>query len=416
MAVKVKGENGALAPLPSFSDLSKGRNMALLPWYDCEFLSLAEQYGGIYNAHAHLDRAHTLEDVFLRHYNTTPLEASSLPLSVKQELVGELHVGLAYTEENLRERLSRVIDIQVALGVTRIDTNIDATPDLPEGGLLAIRVALEVKEAMEKKHADRHLKIRIAPTPIFGFKPDHKYKRTRWEVFAEACKQCDYISLLPEKDDFARGSNEDRKLDFKNHIRRGLELACDLGKEVQFHLDQMNIPGERGTERLLEVLEVLDQPVVRGSAEPTVWVIHMISPSKYPEDQYARLADNLLKHRVGVIVCPTAALSMRQLRPVKAATYNSIARLNELIKKRVPIRLGTDNIADAFVPQGDGDMLTEIKVGGVGVRLNPPVVWAKLAAGHSLNNADINTVGRYLYQDRLAWAGHADKDWRPAVE
>ena len=38
----------------------------------------------------------------------------------------------------------------------------------------------------------------------------------------------------------------------------------------------------------------------------------------------------------------------------------SIARVAELIKAKVPLRIGTDNISDVFVPQGDGDMLTEI--------------------------------------------------------
>ncbi|MFZ2887299.1 MAG: hypothetical protein WA021_05780, partial [Minisyncoccia bacterium] len=251
----------AKAPL---NDISLGRNMALLPWYDREFLRLALEYGGIYNAHTHLDRAHTLEDVFLRHYNTTPLEASSLSLSVKQELVGELHLGPAYIEDNLFTRICHVIRIQVALGVTRIDTNIDATPDLGPDGLRAIRVALRVKVAMEKEFEHLNFKMRIAPTPIFGFKPDSKYKRSRWEVFEEACGKCDYISGLPEKDDFPKGSNEDKKLDFKNSIRRVIELGCKLKKEVQLHLDQMNIPGERGTERLLEALEVLDMPEVPG--------------------------------------------------------------------------------------------------------------------------------------------------------
>ena len=166
------------------------RNLELLPWYDREFLRLTEIFGGIYNAHAHLDRAYTLEDRFLRHIGTTPLEASNLPLSVKQSLVGDLHKGEAYTEESLRERLRYALDRQIAYGVTRIDTNIDATPDLPENGLLAIRVAREVK----KEYADR-ITMRIAPTPIFGFKPDEKFNCSRWEVFKEAAKMLSLIHI-----------------------------------------------------------------------------------------------------------------------------------------------------------------------------------------------------------------------------
>jgi hypothetical protein len=52
--------------------------------YDNVLLQDVLKYGGFYNAHAHLDRADTLGDEYLRHINTTPLKPSSLPLSVKQ--------------------------------------------------------------------------------------------------------------------------------------------------------------------------------------------------------------------------------------------------------------------------------------------------------------------------------------------
>jgi cytosine/adenosine deaminase-related metal-dependent hydrolase len=385
------------------------RNIQILPWWDGEILRLVAEHGGFYNAHGHFDRAHTLQDHFLRHIGTTPLEASSLPLAVKQNLVGDLHLGVGYTEDNLRERMSHAIEMQIAFGVTRIDTNIDATPDLPEDGLLAIRVALELKE----KYSDR-VKIRIAPTPIFGFKEGTR----RWEVFVEAARRCDYLSLLPEKDDYdeTRPSKKDGRVGFKRHIRMGVELACELSKEVQFHLDQMNIPGERGTERLLETLEVIDQPLAEeGSGQPMVWVIHMISPSAYSEERFARLVDKLLQYNVGIIVCPSAALSMRQLRSLDGPIHNSIARVLELIKRKVPIRLGTDNIADVFVPASDGDMLTEIKMGAQATRVYNPSIWAKLASGSPLNNVDINMVGRVLHEDRKACWAH-NSDWQPAVE
>lgn len=399
---------GLSAPL---NDISLGRNMALLPWHDQEILRRVKEYGGFYNAHAHLDRAYTLEDVFLRHTDTTPLDASNLPLPVKQDLVGYLHKGVAYTEENLRSRLMRALDLQIAYGVTRIDTNIDATPDLPERGLLAIRVAKEVQKEYEGR-----IHMRIAPTPIFGFKKDPSDTRDRWELFQEAAEMCDYLSLLPEKDDFASPKEHDGRVGFKHHLRMGIELAARLKKEVQFHVDQMNVPGERGTERLIEMVEGLFAPSIEGTVGPSVWLIHMISPSAYPEAQFALLLDKLRENNIGVIVCPSAALSMRQLRSIEAPTHNSIARVPELIKRKVPIRLGTDNIADVFVPQGDGDMLTEIKIGALATRMAPPAIWAKLAAGISPNNVDISTVGDILYQDREACKKAVyPKPWTPAL-
>jgi cytosine/adenosine deaminase-related metal-dependent hydrolase len=123
----------------------------------------------------------------------------------------------------------------------------------------------------------------------------------------------------------------------------------------------------------------------------------------------------LLKFNIGVIVCPTAAISMRQLRPINSPTHNCVARIMELCKSRVPVQIGTDNICDVFVPQGDGDMLTEIKMGGHAARFAIPYVWAKLGAGHSLNAVDIATIGRALYQDSKAFTG-IDPNWVSAVD
>ncbi len=381
-----------------------------LSQYDKIVLDQSRSFGGFFNAHAHIDRAYTLADKYLEHIGTTPLKASNLPLAVKQELVGDLHNGAAYQRADLRTRMSMAFDRQLAFGTTRIDTNVDATADLPEDGLLAINIALDLKSKFKKKG----LEIRVAPTPIFGLKEDAEDRIPRWEVFKAAAAKCDYLSLLPEKDDYAKGTDPKGKVGFKHHVRMGIEIAREQGKEIQFHVDQMNVPGEEGAMRVLDVLEVEHAPR-SPSGDPMVWLIHMISPSAYYEPQFRKLVERLLEHNVGVIVCPTAALTMRQLRSIDGPIHNSIARVGELIKNKVPLRIGTDNISDVFVPQGDGDMLTEVKVGDMAVRLNLPHIWAKLACGHWLNNVDINDVGNALHEDRKA-CRNINKAWVPAFE
>jgi cytosine/creatinine deaminase len=194
----------------------------------------------------------------------------------------------------------------------------------------------------------------------------------------------------------------------------GLELACTMRKEIQFHVDQMNVPFEEGAMRVLDVLEVMYQPDL-GTDAPAVWLIHAISPAAYSEMRFRKFLERLLEHNVGIIVCPTAALTMRQLRSVEGPMHNSITRVAELIKAKVPLRIGTDNISDVFVPQGDGDMLTEIKVGDMAARLNLPHIWAKLACGVPLNNVDIHDVGSALHEDRKACT-KVNPSWEPAIE
>ncbi len=375
----------------------------ILSPYDALVLEAVNGHGGFYNAHAHLDRADTLGPEYLEHINTTPTEASALPLSAKQNLTGDLHRGLAYQDEDLRNRMSAVLKRLISYGTTRLDTCIDATPEI---GLRAINIANELKQVFAEQ-----INLRIAPNPIFGFKED----TGRWEVFVEAARQSDFISGLPEKDDFLKGSDPKGRIGFRHHLRRVLELGHEMKKEVHFHLDQANDPKELGTEMLIEALQYFGCPKIPDHLDPTIWVIHMISPSAYQEERFARLVDGLLEFNVGVIVCPTAAISMRQLRPIVSPTHNSIARILELIKLKVPIRLGTDNICDVYVPQSDGDMLTEIKLAGHAVRFAIPYVWAKLAAGVPLNNVDRAAVGRFLYQDRSVCAG-IDPTWVSAVQ
>jgi hypothetical protein len=107
---------------------------------------------------------------------------------------------------------------------------------------------------------------------------------------------------------------------------------------------------------------------------------------------------------------------MRQLRSVEAPLHNSIARVLELVKMRVPIRLGTDNIEDVFVPMGNGDMLTEIMQAASSLRIALPSLWGKLAAGVRPNNVDIHHVGRILHEDRKACMKVAPDGWKPAIE
>mgnify|MGYP001559716209 CR=1 FL=1 len=395
--------------MSGIAPLQRKRTMVVprsLSPYDRMFLEDITPLGGFNNAHAHIDRADTLDDKYLRHINTTTLEASSLPLSVKQNLTGDLHRGEAYTETDLRERMSRVIERLISYGTTRLTTCIDVTPDIGENGLLAMRVALELKD----KFADRII-IRIGPNPIFGFKEGTE----RLKVYQEAAQMSDFLSALPEKDDFVSPLTRDGKVGFRKHLRAVLELGCTLKKEVHVHLDQANDPEEVGTETLVDGLRWLDQPQIPGHQGPTVWVIHMISPSGYYEKRFSKLVDGLLEFNLGVIVCPTAAVSMRQLRPIGAPIHNSIARVLELCKRKVPVLLGSDNMCDVFVPQGDGDMLTEIKVAGHAVRFAIPHVWAKLAAGVPLNEVDRATVGRVLYQDRKACQS-IDPNWEPAID
>lgn len=366
---------------------SKNKNFySVMSPYKKMAYSLIKGCGGWFNAHAHLDRANTLDPKYWVHAGIDPLEAATYPLYLKQNLTGELHKGLAYSENDLIKRMSDQIEQMVACKTRRVDTLIDATPDI---GLIAVNSALRLKEKYKEK-----IDIRVGTQPIFGFK-NPKENPDRWDIFREASIRADFIGGLPEKD------ASQSRIGFDEHLKMIIELGIELGKEVHVHVDQGNDPRENGTETLIEAVRWLGLPAIPGSDSPTVWAVHVISPSCYGDARYALLLDNLKKYDIGVICCPRAALTMRQLRPFHAPIHNSITRLLEMVKHEIPIRIGTDNVADIFIPTGDGNMLEEINVLADCMRYFNTKLWAKLGCGEPLNDMDRELVSRALYQDRV---------------
>lgn len=346
---------------------------------------LVQKYGGYVNAHAHLDRARTIDPRYLEHYGTTPLAATSATLRVKQSLTGELHKGEAYSSADLTQRISLILEESATMGVREIISFIDATPDI---GLRAMEITANLREKYRET-----ISLKIAAHPIFGFKEDSFYRESRWDVFQEACKIADIVGALPERDD------RPDSIGFDENLRRVIMLGKKLGKPVHVHVDQDNDPRQHHTLDLIEAVRWIGSPEVPGNNGPTVWAVHVISPSAYPEQRFRQMLDGLKAQNIGVIICPRAAISMRQNRALYAPTHNSIARVLEMAYFDIPVLLGTDNIADMFVPTSSGSMLWELISMADILRFYIPEVLAKLAARVPLNHTDKEAIRLHLIQD-----------------
>jgi cytosine/adenosine deaminase-related metal-dependent hydrolase len=347
------------------------------------------EFGGWLNAHTHLDRANTFAPEYLHHANIDPIGAAGLSLQVKQILVGELHKGLAYRPDNLYARMRAELDRMVALGTREVVSFIDATPDI---GLAAIEQAVRLREEFRGR-----LTLKVAISPIFGFK-NPRVNSDRWDVYRQAAETADVLGGLPAKD---RGEG---RVGFDGHVRMIIELGKQLGKPVHFQVDQDNDPREDETEQLVQAVRWLGSPEVPGERGPTVWAVHAISPSCYDEERFQRLVGSLLTHNVGILTCPTAALSMFQHRPMLAPIHNSIARLLEMMAAGVSVRVGTDNICDIFIPNGDGSTRSELWVAATALRFYHTMIWAKIGAGLPLNEGDKEWIRQALQRARDTWA------------
>ncbi len=351
---------------------------------------------GFCDAHCHLDRCYTFSPEYLP-TSIDPSKIADLPLKAKQDLIGQLHDGRAYTSASLRKRMELHVQKLIRIGTREVWAAVDTTPDI---GLRAFNEATRLKE----KYAGQ-IDIKVSAYPIFGLK-DPKTNPDRLNTLIEASKKADFILGLPEKDDTPS------RVGFEQHVSILLDLAYKNKIEVQIHVDQENSGFQEDSFRTLNCIQSLLPEKFdwfTKSDTPKLWLVHVISPSCYDHVKFSKLLDLILKFNVGVIICPVAALSMRTLRSETSPIHNSIARVIEMMKAGVNIRIGTDNINDILVPSGDGLVLTEIKVLSNIVRNYSPHIFAKIASGIDLNDGDRHILAQALHESRKACEKHQSK-------
>jgi hypothetical protein len=133
------------------------------------------------------------------------------------------------------------------------------------------------------------------------------------------------------------------------------------------------------------------RPDPSGHAEerqPTVWAVHALSVSSYSEERFRQVVEGLKENNIGVIVCPSATLSNKQDRRLRVPMHNSITRVLDFLAEDIPLRLGTDNVQDFFLPAGSFDVYDEIFVAANALRFYNYSTWAKIATGKKLNEVD----------------------------
>jgi cytosine deaminase len=92
-----------------------------------------------------------------------------------------------------------------------------------------------------------------------------------------------------------------------------------------------------------------------------VFGIHAISLAAKNDREQERIIELLVDAGVSIVICPSAALSMKPLY-MTAPLHNSIAPFPRLLESGVPCYLGVDNIHDLFMPIVDGDMWVECRM------------------------------------------------------
>ena len=292
------------------------------PWdMRAQFLDAIARLGGVANHHAHFDKAYLI--------NRENLRLSQVDMQKKWEIYRYLKEN--YTHDDLVERIGRGVEAMIKQGVTYCRTMVDADSTV---GLLPVTAAMEVK----RRYADRIL-LEVGVQPLQGVLDPASY-----EQYAEACALADYCGGLPSRD-LPRA---------EKHLDVVLQLAKKLGKPVDVHVDQENNPLENET-------ELLALKTIEHGMQGQVFGVHAISLSAKDEREQDRIIAKVAEADLGIIICPSAALSMKQL-PMTGPLHNSIAPFVKLREAGVRCYFGVDNIADLFMPMVDGDIWTECRM------------------------------------------------------
>ncbi|OGI95421.1 hypothetical protein A2917_02570 [Candidatus Nomurabacteria bacterium RIFCSPLOWO2_01_FULL_42_17] len=293
------------------------------PW-NLKKLMLREinKKGGFVNCHAHFDKAYFI--------TREGLDKSMVSMEEKWRMSDG--IKRSSTVEDIKVRIRRALDFLVEQECKLTCTFVDAYDAV---GHKAIDAALSVKEEYKDK-----ITLLIVTQPLGGLIDDEA--RALYEAITA---KADIAGGLPSKD----RPNDEKHLD---HL---FEIAKKLNKPVHVHIDQENNPNERDTDKLIAAVK-------RHGYQGRTVAIHAISTSAQKKEDRMKIYKKLAELGIAVVVCPSAALSMRQLDQYLAPVHNSIANVPEMLEAGVLVGLGVDNIADFYEPFVNGDMWIELRI------------------------------------------------------
>tara|TARA_Y100001938_G_scaffold146003_1_gene223913 strand:- start:1593 stop:2303 length:711 start_codon:yes stop_codon:yes gene_type:complete len=202
-------------------------------------------------------------------------------------------------------------------------------------GTMPMKVASSIRDE-NKKHG---INIELSTQPLEGVFGESA------KIFEECCEMADVIGGLPSRD---------RDIGDVKHVQRILSIGKEMNKPVDVHVDQENNPAEKET-------EMLARETIKAGMEGNVRAVHSISLAAHNKRYQRYVADLLKDAGITVVVCPSAAISMKPINTV-APIHNSIAPIQLLAKHDIPLALGIDNIKDLFMPICDGDLWFECRL------------------------------------------------------
>ncbi len=306
--------------------------MKKTPWhFKPLILDAIKKKKGWVNAHAHADRAFTINPKSLSIYKNHTLEE-------KWDLVDAIKRNASVDE--YYGRFCNAIEVLLKQDVKVLGSFVDIDPVCKDRAIKAGLKAREIyKDEMTIKFATQTLKGVI-----------EKEARYWFDLGSE---MVDIIGGLPKRDerDYGKG---------REHLDILMETAKRQKKMVHVHVDQFNTIDDKETELLC------DKTIEHGM-QGKVAAIHSISLASHPKAYRFKVYRKMKKAGVMMIACPVAWIDTKRTE-IKQPFHNSLTPIDEMIPQGITVALGTDNICDYMVPFCDGDMWQELMLLATGNR------------------------------------------------
>lgn len=292
--------------------------------------------------HAHIDKSNIINNNNL-HLATTHM---------KDKWIHMRDIKKSYTNEELYSRMNTTITNIVKQNCNHIRTFIDVDNIV---NLKCIHIANIVK----RQWAKNNVTIQLATQPLEGLETDDNIK-----LFEDAVKMVDIVGCLPSRDK-----------NFHKHLDIAFSTAKKHNKHIEAHLDQCNVPIENETEIFTDFVD-------KYNYQNKARAIHSVSLACKSLEKQNNIAKKMAELNIGVIVCPSAAISMVQENKFLTPIHNSIAPVQVLINNGVDVALGIDNIHDIFMPFCDGDIIFELRLLSEATRIYDPEILKKILSNN----------------------------------
>lgn len=277
--------------------------------------------GGFVNAHAHLDRAFSL--------TKKSFSFGQVHLHQKWQLVDELKKQS--TVNQIYDRMAYALEKMLVQGTQAIGSFIDVDEIIKDK---AIKAAIKIKDNYQKS-----ITIKFINQTLKGV-----IEKKAYGWFKIGAEFCDIVGSLPGKDHPFE----------EKHLEVVFSEAKRLKKMIHVHVDQLNTKKEKET-------ELLAKKTLEFNYQKKVVAVHGISLAAHAQSYRKKIYQLIKKAGVMVISCPWAWIDSQRSEEL-SVTHNSVTPVDELVKEKIVVALGTDNIVDIYKPFNDGEMWSELRL------------------------------------------------------